>query len=250
MTSRFERGVLCPAAIAAAALGLFGSSGGAAPPGQADTRADAARRRAMVAEQIAARGVRDPRVLRAMRTVPRHLFVPPALREQAYLDQPLPIGADQTISQPYMVAFMTEALRIRPGDKVLEVGTGSGYQAAVLAEAGAEVFSIEILDELAARARETLARAGYGRVRVRTGDGFHGWPEEAPFDAVIVTAAAGEIPRPLLDQVRDGGRLLLPLETGGESQVLTLVEKTAGETRARPLLPVRFVPMTGKIRRR
>jgi protein-L-isoaspartate(D-aspartate) O-methyltransferase len=204
----------------------------------------------MVENQIASRGVRDPRVLAAMAKVPRHLFIPPALWDEAYADYPLPIGEGQTISQPYIVAFMTDALAIRPEDKVLEVGTGSGYQAAVLAELAADVYSVEIVDELAARATHTLQALGYGRVQVRQGDGFFGWPEAAPFDAVIITCATRSVPPPLLAQLKDGGRLILPLEHEDGYQVLTLVTKTGGKTSTRAILDVRFVPMTGEARKK
>jgi len=200
----------------------------------------------MVEEQIERRGVRVPRVLDAMRTVPRHLFVPEELRDRAYDDAPLPIGDGQTISQPYIVAFMTEAARIKPGDRVLEVGTGSGYQAAVLAAIGAEVMSIEILPGLAERARQALAAAGFVKVAVRTGDGFRGWPEAAPFDAVLVTAAPDEVPPPLLGQLKVGGVLVIPVGTG--TQELIRVTRTAAGFERESLLPVRFVPMTGEAR--
>jgi len=200
----------------------------------------------MVEEQIERRGVRDPRVLEAMRTVPRHLFVPAELRDRAYDDAPLPIGDGQTISQPYIVAFMTEAARVKPGDRVLEVGTGSGYQAAVLAATGVEVMSIEIIPGLAERARRALAEAGYTKVVVRTGDGFRGWPEAAPFDAVLVTAAPDEVPPPLLDQLKVGGVLVIPVGTG--TQELIRVTRTAAGYERESLLPVRFVPMTGEAR--
>jgi len=203
-------------------------------------------RQRMVEEQIERRGVRDPRVLEAMRTVPRHLFVPAGLRDRAYDDAPLPIGDGQTISQPYIVAFMTEAARLKPGDRVLEVGTGSGYQAAVLAAVGAEVMSIEILPGLAERARQALAAAGFAKVKVRTGDGFRGWPEAAPFDAVVVTAAPDEVPPPLLGQLKVGGRLVIPVGTG--TQELIRVTRTAKGYERESLLPVRFVPMTGEAR--
>jgi len=203
-------------------------------------------REAMVAEQIEQRGVRDARTLAAMRTVPRHLFVPPALQAEAYSDHPLPIGHDQTISQPYIVAFMTEALRLRGGETVLEVGTGSGYQAAVLAEIAARVYTIEIVAPLAEEARERLKRLGYRNVEVRAGDGYAGWPEKAPFDAVMVTAAAPHIPEPLKQQLKEGGRLVIPV---GEAYQELIVVTRKGATYAEDrVLPVRFVPMTGKVR--
>ena len=207
-----------------------------------------ARRLAMV-ELIAARGVADSATLGALRAVPRHEFVPAERRRDAYGDFPLPIGFGQTISQPYIVGFMTAVLRPRPGMRVLEVGTGSGYQAAVLAAIGCEVFTIEIFEALAGSARERLARLGYDRVSVRHGDGFDGWSDAAPFDAVIVTAAAGFIPPPLVDQLRPGGRMIIPVGTVYGVQYLVLVEKAAsGEVRTRQLLPVRFVPLLSGLR--
>ncbi len=189
-------------------------------------------------------GVRDSATLAAMRAVPRHEFVPAAHRDRAYGDHPLPIELGQSISQPYLVADMTETLRVKPGSRVLEVGTGSGYQAAVLAELGLEVYTMEIFGALATTARERLERLGYGGVRVRHGDGHDGWPEEAPFDAVIVTAAAGFIPPALVDQLRPGGRMVIPVGSVHGAQHLILVEKTrAGRVTTRSLLPVRFVPM-------
>lgn len=207
-----------------------------------------ARRLAMV-EIIAARGVTDSATLGALRAVPRHEFVPADQRRAAYGDFPLPIGFGQTISQPYIVGYMTEVLRPRPGMRVLEVGTGSGYQAAVLAAIGCEVFTIEIFAALAGSARERLARLGYDRVSVRHGDGFDGWSDAAPFDAVIVTAAAGFIPPPLVDQLRPGGRMIIPVGTVYGVQYLVLVEKgTSGAVRTRQLLPVRFVPLLSGLR--
>jgi protein-L-isoaspartate(D-aspartate) O-methyltransferase len=200
-------------------------------------------REQMVQEQIAARGVRDARVLAAMRAVPRHEFVLPAYREQAHDDTPLPIEAEQTISQPYIVALMTELAGIEPGERVLEVGTGSGYQAAVLAQLGAEVHSIEIVEELARTARERLQRLGY-RVNVRHGDGYAGWPEHAPFDAILVTAAPPSIPPPLEAQLAIGGKLIVPVGEG--YQELIVVERTASGHQRRSAAPVRFVPMTGR----
>jgi protein-L-isoaspartate(D-aspartate) O-methyltransferase len=198
----------------------------------------------MVEQQIEARGVRHPGVLAAMAEVPRHLFVPPAYRDQAYEDHPLPLDAGQTISQPYVVAFMTEQLDLGPGDKVLEVGTGSGYHAAVLSRLSGRVYSIEILDSLARQARETLAGLGYDNVAVRSGDGYQGWPEEAPFDAIVLTAAPREVPEPLLDQLRIGGRMVVPV--GGFHQDLLVLTKTPDGIETRNVLPVRFVPMTGE----
>jgi protein-L-isoaspartate(D-aspartate) O-methyltransferase len=217
------------------------------PAPQASRDADPARaREAMVASQIEERGVRDPKTLAAMRKVQRHLFVPPVLAGQAYADHPLPIGQGQTISQPYIVAFMTEALGLRGGEKVLEVGTGSGYQAAVLAEIADRVFTIEIVAPLAEEARARLARLGYRNVEVRAGDGYQGWPEHAPFDAVMVTAAAPRIPEPLKAQLKEGGRLVIPV--GEEYQELIVVTRRGSDYAERRVLPVRFVPMTGKVR--
>ena len=189
-------------------------------------------------------GVRDSATLAAMRSVPRHEFVPAIVRDLAYENAPLPIGYEQTISQPYVVAFMTEQLRPRAGMKVLEIGTGSGYQAAILAAAGCQVYTIEIVEPLATAAAAVLARLGYHRVHVRHGDGYQGWPDQAPFDAVIVTAAAPEIPAALLDQLAPGGRLIMPVGPRDGMQWLELVEKDArGRLGRRTLLPVRFVPL-------
>jgi protein-L-isoaspartate(D-aspartate) O-methyltransferase len=208
--------------------------------------ADAQRRarEQMVQQQIAARGVRDPRVLQAMRDVPRHLFVPPEMQQHAYQDTPLPIGYGQTISQPYIVGFMTEALKLKPQDRVLEVGTGSGYQAAILSVLVREVYSIEIVEPLATQAAERLKRLGYANVKVRAGDGFQGWPEAAPFDAIIVTAAPDHVPKPLLDQLAPGGRLVIPV--GEFFQTLKRIVRTDRGFKTEELLPVRFVPMTGE----
>jgi len=202
-----------------------------------------AAREAMV-DVISEYGVRDSATLDAMRSVPRHEFVPEGNRRRAYEDYPLPIEEGQTISQPYIVAFMTEVLHVRPGMKVLEVGTGSGYQAAVLAEIGAHVFTIEIFEALANSARSRLRRLGYHNVSVRHGDGYLGWEEEAPFDAVIVTAAPDHIPRALTEQLRNGGRLVIPVGSQSGVQTLTLVEKGPdGSLSSRRLLAVRFVPL-------
>jgi len=200
----------------------------------------------MLKEQIEARGIRDPLTLAALRAVARHEFVPARLVDQAYEDRPLPIGHGQTISQPYIVAFMTEALELQAGQRVLEVGTGSGYQAAVLAACGVEVFSIEIVEPLAREASERLARLGYTNVSVRAGDGYAGWPEQAPFDAIIITAAAPRIPEPLKRQLRDGGRMIVPV--GDEFQELIVVTRRGDVFEQRSVLPVRFVPMTGDVR--
>jgi protein-L-isoaspartate(D-aspartate) O-methyltransferase len=201
----------------------------------------------MVSEQIVERGVSDPRVLAAMRKVPRHLFVPPDFLHVAYTDGPLPIGHEQTISQPYIVALMTELLELEGGERVLEIGTGSGYQAAVLAEIAGEVYTIEIVEALAATARERLSLLGYDSVRVMFGDGYRGWPEHAPFDAVIVTAAPDHIPEPLIEQLAAGGRLVIPV--GDLYQELLQVTKTDRGVVERRVIPVRFVPMTGEAER-
>ncbi|NJD06429.1 MAG: protein-L-isoaspartate(D-aspartate) O-methyltransferase [Methylococcaceae bacterium] len=188
--------------------------------------------------------ISHPGVLRAMAKVPRHEFVPVPLRDAAYDDRPLPIGHGQTISQPYVVAFMTEKLNPKPTDRVLEIGTGSGYQAAVLSGLVAQVYSIEIVEPLAERARRDLERLGYRNVKIRQGDGYQGWPEQAPFDAVIVTAAPDHVPQPLVDQLREGGRMIVPVGIAGD-QTLYLFTKRAGELEQRAVLPVLFVPMTG-----
>jgi len=203
----------------------------------------AAARARMVREQIVARGVADPRVLEAMGRVPRHEFVPAGQRGEAYEDWPLPIGYGQTISQPYIVAFMTAALAPRAQDRVLEVGTGSGYQAAVLAGLVAEVYTIEIVEPLARRAAADLKRLGYGNVQVRAGDGHLGWPEAAPFDAIIVTCAPEDVPPALVEQLRVGGRMIIPVGSQWGAQELYLLRKTAAGLRRQAVLPVRFVPM-------
>jgi protein-L-isoaspartate(D-aspartate) O-methyltransferase len=195
----------------------------------------------MVATQIEARGVENPRVLEAMRVVPRHLFIPERFRASAYEDRALPIGRGQTISQPYIVAVMTELLEPEPGDRVLEVGTGSGYQAAVLSGLVERVYTIEIIPELAAGARTLLAERGYRNVVVVTGDGYKGLPQEAPFDGILVTAAPEEVPPPLLAQLAPGGRLVIPV--GGVDQYLKVLERTAEGVEVRTLFPVRFVPL-------
>jgi protein-L-isoaspartate(D-aspartate) O-methyltransferase len=212
-----------------------------------DEAALARERERMVSDQIASRGVRDARTLAALRRVPRHLFVPAGSRSEAYDDHPLPIGAGQTISQPYIVGFMTEALGLAGGETVLEVGTGSGYQAAVLAQIAGRVYTIEIVASLADEAGERLKRLGYENVHVRAGDGYQGWVEAAPFDAIIVTASAPRIPDPLKAQLKDGGRLVIPL--GDETQELVVVTRSGATFDERRVLPVRFVPMTGRVRR-
>jgi protein-L-isoaspartate(D-aspartate) O-methyltransferase len=204
----------------------------------------AAARKRMVEEQIAARGVRDPGVLAAMGKVQRHLFVPESAKKRAYEDYPLQIGDGQTISQPFIVAYMTEAISPLATDRVLEIGTGSGYQAAVLASIVAEVYSIEIIPALAAQAAQKLRDLGYDNVVVRTGDGAVGWPDKAPFDAVIVTAAPKTVPPPLLEQLKVGGRLVIPVGSG--DQKLVRWTRTDSGFERETLLPVRFVPMTGE----
>jgi protein-L-isoaspartate(D-aspartate) O-methyltransferase len=201
----------------------------------------------MVAQTIERRGVEDPDVLRAMRTVQRHQFVPDQYRGSAYADHPLPIGYGQTISQPYIVAWMTELLELEPGDRVLEIGTGSGYQAAVLAELpGVEVYTIEIVPELADQVRERLDRLDYDEVHSKQGDGYYGWPEHAPFDAIVVTAAPDHLPQPLVEQLVDGGRLVIPIGPPGSYQTLWKFVKTGDEVQAYNMGGVAFVPFTGK----
>ena len=209
----------------------------------------AAERQRMVRQQLMARGINDARVLGAMAKVPREEFVPPESRAASYEDGPLPIGHDQTISQPYIVAFMTEKLHPKPSDRVLEIGTGSGYQAAILAELVSEVYSIEIVEPLAKGAEATLARFGYKNVHIKVGDGYNGWPAAAPFDAIIVTCAPDKIPQPLTDQLKDGGRMVIPV---GErfAQQLYLLEKKNGQLKESVTLPVRFVPMAGEATKR
>ena len=210
----------------------------------------------MVDQQIEARGVKDARVLAAMRAVPRHLFIPegPA-RSMGYEDTPLPIGHEQTISQPYVVAFMTEQAKVDRGDKVLEIGTGSGYQAAVLSEMGAEVYSIEIVEPLAKWARSALTTAGYpidastgtrGAVHLRTGDGYVGWPEAAPFDSILVTAAPEKVPQPLIDQLAVGGRMIIPVGRGNNQDLRVIEKRADGTLSQEDVMPILFVPMTGK----
>jgi protein-L-isoaspartate(D-aspartate) O-methyltransferase len=199
----------------------------------------------MVTKQIENRGIHDARVLAAMRQVPRHEFVPEEFRDSAYEDRPLGIGHGQTISQPYIVAFMTEQLAPKQKDRILEIGTGSGYQAAILSKLVADVFSIEIVPELAESAAATLKRLGFTNVRTKAGDGYQGWAEHAPFDAIIVTCAPDHVPNPLVTQLKDGGRLIIPVGDPGD-QALYLLEKRDGKIERKAILPVRFVPMTGK----
>lgn len=233
-----------------AMLLLAGSLAAGVPVLRQSEAAMAARRKAMVDRQIASRGVTDPRVLRAMMDVPRHDFVPAEYADLAYEDHPLPIEEGQTISQPYIVALMTQCLALREGEKVLEIGTGSGYQAAILARLTDRVFTIEIHEPLARRAAATLARLGLGNVEVRAGDGFFGWPEEAPFDAIIVTCAVPQVPPPLLEQLGEGGRLVVPLGDSRTYQTLTVIIKQDGKPRVRQVLDVRFVPMTGEAQKK
>ncbi len=202
-------------------------------------------RKVMVVEQIEERGIRDRRVLEVMERVPRHEFVPEEYRAFAYEDSPLPIGEGQTISQPYIVALMTECLNLEGEEKVLEVGTGSGYQAAILSELAKEVYTIEIVGPLAERAEELLKNLGYRNVKVRCGDGYLGWEEYAPFDGIIVTCAPEHIPQPLIDQLAEGGRMVIPVGETQFPQVLKLLEKREGKVTVRNVVPVRFVPMTG-----
>jgi len=202
-----------------------------------------AKRQAMVARQLKGRDITDPRVLAAMGKVPRERFVPQDLRDLAYEDHPLPIGLGQTISQPYIVALMSQWAEVKPMDKVLEVGTGSGYQAAVLAELTDRVFSIELLPELAAAARTRLRELGYGRVQVRSGDGYKGWPEEPPFDAILVTATAPEVPPALKEQLKEGGRLVIPVGPPGGRQDLLLLRQVGGKLKEEQRVAVRFVPL-------
>lgn len=228
---------------------LVGVEAASLRPTQGPENWDTARRR-MVAEQIAGsgRGVTNARVLEVMGKVPRHEFVPENQRSRAYQDMPLPIGHEQTISQPFIVAFMTERLEPKPTDRVLEIGTGSGYQAAVLAELVAQVYTIEIIEDLAKRAAADLKRQGYTNVQTRAGDGYKGWPEAAPFDAVIVTCAPDKIPQPLIDQLKEGGRMIIPVGPAG-NQELFLLRKHQGKLEKKSVLPVLFVPMSGEANR-
>jgi len=224
---------------------LQAASGDAAQRPDFSGAARADERRRMVAQQIAGRSVRDEAVLSAMRRVPRHEFVPADARARAYADSPQPIGHGQTISQPYIVAFMTEKLALEPGDRVLEVGTGSAYQAAILAEIVDEVVSLEIIEPLARSAANRLERLGYGNVTVLHGDGYHGYPDRAPYDAIIVTAAASHVPPPLIEQLDPGGRMAIPVGQGWTQNLLLVEKNEQGETTTRNLMAVRFVPLTG-----
>lgn len=221
--------------------------GDGSSPGAPASDAFAEARREMVEEQVAARGIRDPRVLAAMAAVPRHELVPGSERDRAYRDRPLPIGHAQTISQPYIVALMTQLLELDGTERVLEIGTGSGYQTAVLAETAREVYSIEIVPELAVRARGDLERLGYGAVHLRTGDGYRGWPEKAPFDAIVVTAAPDHVPEALVEQLAVGGRLVVPV--GRFYQELVVIKREPDGIVRESGIGVRFVPMTGEAQR-
>jgi protein-L-isoaspartate(D-aspartate) O-methyltransferase len=225
-----------------------GNGAPAGPAGAAGAAGAAATfeglRHRMVREQLETRAIRDPRVLEAMRKVPRHRFVPPDVVHAAYEDGALPIGLDQTISQPFVVAYMTQALELTGSERVLEIGTGSGYQAAILAELARVVYTIEIVPPLAERARLVLDELGYRNIRTRTGDGYRGWPEEAPFDRIVVTAAPPHVPQALVDQLADGGRMVIPV--GRMEQELSIIERTPQGITRRTTIPVRFVPMTGQ----
>jgi len=226
------------------AVAWFQAAAGVCAQREPDPFADARRR--MVQEQLERRDIHDARVLEAMRRVPRHLFMPESVRGEAYIDGPVRIGFEQTISQPYIVAFMTQALDVRPEHVVLEIGTGSGYQAAVLSLLARQLYTIEIVPALASRARATLAELGYANVDVRTGNGYLGWPEHAPFDRIMVTAAPDEVPPALVEQLKIGGIMAIPV--GAEAQELRILRRTASGLETLRTLPVRFVPMTGKPR--
>lgn len=202
----------------------------------------AKRREEMVKKQIEKRGVKDAATLAALRKTPRHLFVPNNVLDDAYDDRPLPIGYGQTISQPFIVAYMTEIVKPKPDQRVLEIGTGSGYQAAVLAEIVKEVYTIEIVDSLGSQARNRLSKLNYKNITVKTGDGYYGWKDKSPFDAIVVTAAAEHIPPPLIEQLKEGGRMIIPVGSPFMVQQLMLVEKKGGKTRTSSMMPVRFVP--------
>ncbi len=248
--SSIVSGALAPA-LAAIVLFCFLSGAGAAPA-KADPEADPfyARRMKMVSRDLQGRGITDTRTLEAMSRVSRHLFVPPLERAASYSDNALPIGEGQTISQPYIVALMTEELALKGTEKVLEIGTGSGYQAAVLAEIGVEVRTIEIIKKLADSARERLSGLGYANVSVKYGDGYFGGPEEGPFYAIIVTAAENHVPPPLLEQLQDGGRLIIPLGSTRFYQTLTLITKKGDKATVEHISGALFVPMTGRMQKR
>jgi len=224
---------------------LVAAAACAREPRPEPTGEEYAKDRAALVDRAIAGAIEDSAVVAAMRAVPRHLFVPPELRMLAYDDRPLPIGEGQTISQPYIVALMTALLEPHPGMRVLEVGTGSGYQAAVLAELGAEVYSIEILPGVARQGAANLAAAGYDGVHLRVGDGYLGWPEAAPFQGILVTCAPDHVPQPLQDQLAEGGRMVIPVGEEGGVQELVVVTREDGELTRRSVIPVRFVPMTG-----
>ncbi|MBI2485613.1 MAG: protein-L-isoaspartate(D-aspartate) O-methyltransferase [Deltaproteobacteria bacterium] len=209
-----------------------------------DNNIDVEKRWDMIEKQIISRGIQDPKLIKAMIKIPRHKFVPANLREYAYGDNPIPIGMEQTISQPYIVALMTELLKLKEGEKVLEVGTGSGYQAAILAEMGCEVFTIEILEALVEKAKQVLESLGYQKIHYKIGDGYSGWPEHAPYDAIIVTAAPDHIPQPLIEQLKVNGRMVIPV--GDQYQELILIKKREKRVEMKTVTPVRFVPMTGE----
>ncbi|MDR7419082.1 MAG: protein-L-isoaspartate(D-aspartate) O-methyltransferase [Armatimonadota bacterium] len=243
VTLPVSRVVLIAAVLAAAGLLGAGAPGGSRAGAAAATDPFADARRAMVEQQIRARGIRDERVLRAMLTVPRHRFVDARYQLQAYDDYPLPIGYGQTISQPYIVALMSQEAAVRPGHRVLEVGTGSGYQAAILAELTVHVYTIEIIEPLALTAARRLRELGYDQVRTRTGDGYGGWPEAAPFDAILVTAAPDHVPPPLIRQLKDGGRLIVPVGPPGLVQTLWRITKVREQVKSTSLGEVMFVPL-------
>lgn len=204
-------------------------------------------RKKMIENQIISRGIEEKKVLDALEKVPRHLFVPPEYRHQAYNDHALPIGKGQTISQPFIVALMTYLLEVEEDDRILEIGTGSGYQAAVLSHLSDHVFTVEIIESLAADAEERLEELGYGQIGLQCSDGYYGWEEEAPFDKIIVTAAAGHVPPPLIEQLSPGGKIIIPLGNPFSTQILTLITKDEkGELNSQQVLPVRFVPFTGR----
>ncbi len=221
-------------------------------PAACDAGSDpyASARHRMIEHDLKDRDIVDPVVLKAIERVPRHMFVDENLRGQAYNDHPLPIGEGQTISQPYIVAFMTQHLKLKKSDRVLEIGTGSGYQAAVLAEIAEHVYTIEIVAPLAKKSAKLLKSLGYDNITVKTGDGFFGWKEQAPFDAIILTAAPDKIPQPLIDQLAEGGRLIAPVGTAFWTQSLVLGTKQGGEFKIKNILPVRFVPMTGEAQKK
>ena len=241
--------LLAAVLVGCESLAEQGTAASAVPTSDPDSRYDDARRR-MVERDLRGRDLTDERVLAAMARVPRHRFVPEQHRSQAYEDHPLPIGFGQTISQPYMVAVMTQLLELRPGEKVLEIGTGSGYQAAVLAEMTPHVYSVEIIEQLAERARSTLQDLGYDQVKTTVGDGYYGWEEHAPYDAIIVTCAPDHIPQPLVSQLRDGGRMVIPIGPPGLYQSLWKIEKKGDQIVSKNVMGVVFVPMTGAADRR